>query len=73
LVFRINSIMDSLLNRENFIYFYENINIIYDFIFIFFGKKLLFKLFFTYLGFFIITYKIFLKKYKLFKFHTVII
>jgi len=64
--------MDSLLNRENFIYFYENIDIFYEFIFGCFNVKTIFKLFFTYFGFFIINYKKFIKKYKTFMFYTLI-
>lgn len=70
--FRVNSLMDSLLNRENFIYFYENIDIFYEFIIGIYNSEKKFKMFFSFLGFFIIKYKQFIKRYKLFVFYTVI-
>lgn len=72
LLFRINSLMDSLLNRENFIYFYDNVDIFYNFIFGCFSSKKKIKLVFTFLGFFILSYKNFIKKYKNFTFYTLI-
>lgn len=73
LTFRVNNLMDSLLNRENFIYFFENINLFYSFIFSFFNFQKFFKIFFSFFGFFLINYKKFVKRYKFFVFYTIII
>ena len=72
LTFRVNNLMDSLLNRENFIYFFENINVFYNLFFGFFHSYKIIYNFLTFFGFFIIKYKKFIKQYKLFVFYTII-
>ena len=73
LTFRVNNLMESLLNRNNFIYFFENVDLFYNFIFNFFNSKNMIIFFFTFFGFFLINYKKFIKNYKFFVFYTVII
>lgn len=70
--FRLNNIIDALLNRNNFIYNYDILKIFFEFIFIFKGTFKNLKLYFSFFGFFLIDSFKLSKKYKNFVFYTLV-
>lgn len=71
--FRLNNLLDALIKRYHFIYFYENYNLLYELFLCFFGMFNFLKIYLSFFGFFFINFKVYIKKYKNFNFYTTIL